>query len=295
MLSGISSSHSVGAVSATSGARSVAPVQPVQKVSPRPGEMERPEERGERAAVVNISDEARAQAARAAAGAPPSVEAEAQSFAETLAGSSRQSGQEQDLAAEGEVAGPPRAPAQAPPENPNELSPEEEQQVDDLRARDAEVRAHEQAHKSVGGQYAGSIHYDFQRGPDGQNYAIGGHVNIDVSTVPDDPAATVAKMQQVVRAALAPAEPSSADRQVAANASGKAAEARTQMAQERTEDVEARADESESGAVSGSTEETGPRAAAESRVAGQSFQEMFGQIATSGQSERRDPSARRAA
>ncbi|MEM6357195.1 MAG: putative metalloprotease CJM1_0395 family protein, partial [Pseudomonadota bacterium] len=42
-----------------------------------------------------------------------------------------------------------------------------------------------------------------------------GSVSIDVSPVPGDPEATIAKMQQVKAAALAPAEPSSADRRVA--------------------------------------------------------------------------------
>lgn len=117
-------------------------------------------------------------------------------------------------------------------EDPSELTEEEQKTVRELESRDREVRTHEQTHKSVGGQYAGAINYEFQRGPDGQNYAVGGHVNIDVSPIPDDPAATVAKMQQVMRAALAPAEPSGADRSVAAKASGRAAEARREMADE---------------------------------------------------------------
>ncbi len=116
-------------------------------------------------------------------------------------------------------------------------SEEEEKQLRELAQRDREVRVHEQAHKSAGGQYAGAIHFDFQRGPDGKNYAVGGHVNIDVSPIPDDPAATLVKMQQVVRAALAPAEPSPADRSVAAKASGQAAEARQELSEENLASV----------------------------------------------------------
>lgn len=96
------------------------------------------------------------------------------------------------------------------------LTPEEETVVKDLKARDAEVRRHEQAHAAVGGQYAGSPSYTFQTGPDGNRYAIGGEVAIDVSTIPGDPEATIQKMEQVKAAALAPAEPSAADRSVAA-------------------------------------------------------------------------------
>jgi len=111
------------------------------------------------------------------------------------------------------------------------LTDEEQAQVDELKARDREVRTHEQAHKSAGGQYAGAISYQYQRGPDGRRYAVGGSVPIDVSPVPDDPPATIRKMQQVRRAALAPAEPSSADRQVAAQASRTESQARREQSQ----------------------------------------------------------------
>lgn len=102
--------------------------------------------------------------------------------------------------------------------DPGALSPEEQAVVDQLSARDREVRNHEEAHARVGGQYAGSPSYTFQQGPDGKSYAIGGEVPIDISPVPDDPAATIVKMEIVKAAALAPAEPSGQDRRVAATA-----------------------------------------------------------------------------
>lgn len=85
----------------------------------------------------------------------------------------------------------------------------------------------------MGGQLAGSPSYSFQRGPDGVRYAVGGEVPIDVSKVPGDPQATLEKMQLVQRAALAPAEPSSQDRRVAALAAQQAAEARAELSSER--------------------------------------------------------------
>ena len=115
---------------------------------------------------------------------------------------------------------------------PGQLTDEEQAVVQKLKARDREVRAHEQAHKSVGGQYAGAISYDYQRGPDGQNYAVGGSVPIDVSTEPT-PEETIAKMEIVIRAALAPAEPSAAERSVAANAQAKLADAQFELNAER--------------------------------------------------------------
>ncbi len=113
-----------------------------------------------------------------------------------------------------------------------ELSPEAQKQVDKLKARDQQVRAHEAAHLSAGGGVArGGAPSSYQRGPDGQNYAGGGEVAIDASPVANNPSATLAKAQQIQAAALAPADPSPQDRKVAAQASRMAAEASRQMAE----------------------------------------------------------------
>lgn len=108
---------------------------------------------------------------------------------------------------------------------------QEEKVVQDLKKRDAEVRTHEQAHKTAGGQYAGSPAFEMTKGPDGQSYATGGHVNIDISAIPDDPQATLNKMMQIKSAALAPAEPSAQDLKVAAKADMVAAAARSELSQ----------------------------------------------------------------
>ncbi len=105
-----------------------------------------------------------------------------------------------------------------------------QQEIRELAARDREVRTHEQAHMSVGGQYAGAVQYDYDRGPDGRLYAVGGEVGIDTSPIPGDPQATIEKMEQVRRAALAPAEPSGQDRSVAAQAGQAIAQARAELA-----------------------------------------------------------------
>jgi hypothetical protein len=112
---------------------------------------------------------------------------------------------------------------------------QEQQQQQDLKLirslsqRDREVQAHENAHSAVGGQYAGSANYTYQRGPDGVNYAVGGEVPIDVGVIQGNPQATLEKMQLVQRAALAPAEPSSQDRKVAAIAAQQANQARAEI------------------------------------------------------------------
>lgn len=115
--------------------------------------------------------------------------------------------------------------------------------IQKLAHRDREVRAHEQAHASVGGSHAGHPNYQFTSGPNGVRYASSGHVNIDISPVKGDPQATVEKMQQVQRAALAPANPSAQDRAVASKATAQAAEARAELqrskADERVQDPNA--------------------------------------------------------
>jgi hypothetical protein len=119
------------------------------------------------------------------------------------------------------------------PAGEEELSNDEQQAVQELARRDREVRAHEQTHQSVGGAYAGAIHLDYEVGPDGKRYAVSGTTQIDVAPIAGDPAATLRKMEVVQRAASAPASPSGADRQVAAQAAKQAQQARAELAAER--------------------------------------------------------------
>jgi hypothetical protein len=108
--------------------------------------------------------------------------------------------------------------------------PATRKQIRQLAARDREVRAHEAAHLSVGGRHAlGGAQFRFQRGPDGRLYAVGGEVQFDRTPVRDDPQATLRKAKTLQRAALASAEPSTQDLQVAAAARAMAMEARTEI------------------------------------------------------------------
>ncbi len=121
---------------------------------------------------------------------------------QTLQGQARQG---QAIAAKGSNAGG------------DDLTDEEKAQVAKLKAIDAKVRAHERAHTAAGGQYAGAPSYSYTRGPDGRMYATAGEVSIDIGAE-NDPHATLRKAAQVAAAALAPADPSGADRAVAAAA-----------------------------------------------------------------------------
>lgn len=125
----------------------------------------------------------------------------------------------------------------APPDEPrdNELSAEDQVVVKQMQARDTEVRRHEEAHATVGGQYAGSPSYTYATGPDAKRYAVAGEVPIDVTPVRDDLEATIDKMEVVKAAALAPVEPSGADRRVAALADNLRAQAVADLFMERAE------------------------------------------------------------
>lgn len=152
-----------------------------------------------------------------------------------------------------------------------ELQQKDNQEVQKLKARDLEVRTHEQAHAAVGGRYASSPTYEFKRGPDGRNYAVGGEVQIDISPVAGDPKATIEKMQQVRAAALAPAEPSGQDRKVAAQANQTISQARADQISQQAEEVkQAQAESAETPEQTTSqTQQTAEAAEAEPAVASQ--------------------------
>ncbi|MDO9046392.1 MAG: putative metalloprotease CJM1_0395 family protein [Methylobacter sp.] len=113
-----------------------------------------------------------------------------------------------------------------------ELSESDLKVVSELKQRDAEVKAHEAAHlAAAGGIATGGASFEYQQGPDGIQYAIGGEVSIDTSPVAGDPAATLRKADTIRRAALSPAQPSGPDMQVAASATAMAAQAQAELLQ----------------------------------------------------------------
>lgn len=91
----------------------------------------------------------------------------------------------------------------------------EKLEIKDLIIRDQQVRSHEIAHSTVGGAYTGSPTYFFTTGPDGKKYATKGEVSVDLSIVKDSYRLTIAKMQKVHDAALAPLDPSVKDTRIA--------------------------------------------------------------------------------
>lgn len=80
-----------------------------------------------------------------------------------------------------------------------------------------EIYAHEAAHKAAGGNLAGSI--VIEKNADG--IPVGGHVNIKMpSLTPENPQKTIDDANTVVRAAMAPSDPSNQDYNVASKARG---------------------------------------------------------------------------
>jgi hypothetical protein len=124
------------------------------------------------------------------------------------------------------------------PSSVKELSDQEEARVRELKRRDAEVRNHEMAHVAAGGsQVQGGANFEYEVGPDGKRYAVGGNVSIDTSPG-ETPEESLIRAQTIRRAAMAPANPSPQDRQVAAQAMGMETAARKELAAERREGAE---------------------------------------------------------
>ncbi len=108
----------------------------------------------------------------------------------------------------------------------------EQREIQELAETDRHVRAHEQAHlAAAGGLASGGASFEYQRGPDNQQYAVGGEVSIDVSPG-RTPQETIAKAARIRAAALAPADPSGQDRAVAAAATAMATQASAELAKQ---------------------------------------------------------------
>ena len=71
----------------------------------------------------------------------------------------------------------PLSPSKASTQAPKELDLEQQRQVDELKLRDQEVRAHEAAHMAAaGGLLIRAANFSYQKGPDEKNYAVAGEV-----------------------------------------------------------------------------------------------------------------------
>ena len=118
------------------------------------------------------------------------------------------------------------------------LTDEELAEVRALQQRDREVRAHEMAHVAVGGDLVlRGAQFEYETGPDGIRYAVGGDVLIDTSPG-RTPEETLIKAERIRATALAPADPSPQDRQVAAMAAQMALQAQMELAVQQRESAQ---------------------------------------------------------
>ena len=118
------------------------------------------------------------------------------------------------------------------------LDEADQSMLQELRSTDQKVRAHEQAHASAGGH---NVRYDYQTGPDGRQYAVGGTTDIEVYASSTDANGKLAQAAKMRAAALAPADPSAQDMNVAAKASRMEMDARREKANAELEEMVASA------------------------------------------------------
>jgi hypothetical protein len=107
--------------------------------------------------------------------------------------------------------------------------------VAELEQIESEVIAHEAAHQAAAGRFGGPASYTYTTGPDGKKYITGGEVPISTPST-NNPEEALRNASQVMRAAMAPGDPSGQDVAVAASAAQMAAAARAQMSSGKTGD-----------------------------------------------------------
>lgn len=92
-----------------------------------------------------------------------------------------------------------------------------------IRERYNEIYAHELAHKNAAGSLAGPIVIE----KDSNGVPIGGHVSIKMPVLDkNNPEKTIEQANTVIKAAMAPSDPSGQDYKVAAQAEGIKAQAK---------------------------------------------------------------------
>lgn len=98
--------------------------------------------------------------------------------------------------------------------NPKNLDEKDYERVlEKFKSKDAEVKQHEESH-TANGVAKSTIKYNYQTGPDGKLYAVGGEVKLDTS-LPSDEKQAIDKLEKLASASSAPSQLSAADSQIA--------------------------------------------------------------------------------
>jgi hypothetical protein len=100
----------------------------------------------------------------------------------------------------------------------NEVDENDYQRVlSKFKSTDAKIRTHEQSH-AMKSETTAPIQYNYQMGPDGKMYAVGGSVRLDTSIPLNDPKAASFKLDKLKNSATAPDQMSGADSSIAIQA-----------------------------------------------------------------------------
>jgi hypothetical protein len=157
-----------------------------------------------------------------------------------------------------------------------EISEEDKRRVQELTKTDRKVRQHEQAHMAAGGSLVTSgASYEYETGPDGKRYAVGGEVGISLSEG-RTPEETLRRARQIRAAALAPADPSPQDRRVAAMAGQMEMQAMQEIAAQRLEESKQGDDGTAASPVPASGAKENARAGAAYSTGIQAYRQMSG-------------------
>lgn len=131
-----------------------------------------------------------------------------------------------------------------------DLTIREKLEVRELEQQERSVREHERAHLRVARDLAvGGAGFQYQRGPDGQKYAVHGEVDIDASSVRGDTRASIDKALKVQHAALAPSAPSSQDLKAATQARIMEAKAYRKLSREQANEDQLKSDQYQPGEI----------------------------------------------
>ena len=110
--------------------------------------------------------------------------------------------------------------------------PEVKKEIEQLKQIEKNVIVHEQAHKAAGAG-TGAVSYSHTTGPDDQRYIVAGEVDAPSGNTPED---TIAILEKVRQAALAPADPSPQDLRVAASAVAHIQQSKAELLGEKAEE-----------------------------------------------------------
>lgn len=120
-----------------------------------------------------------------------------------------------------------------------ELTLKERRDLELMEQMDRNIRQHEHTHiRAAQGLAVGAPTFEYERGPDGQHYAVHGRVEVSSDIPTDDTEAALAKARKIERAALAPSDPSSQDLKAATKARAIQTKAYRKQARDKVADIE---------------------------------------------------------